>query len=81
MAYVKQCDQCNRPLGGSDVPFFQVHGSISEQIEDGDNIEYRYITPTPRFKGAWCDLDCFKEWLDELKKQLPFVKREVIHRY
>ena len=86
MAYAKHCDrmECGKPLGNNDLPFLQIHGSISEQMEDAyRNIEYRYLTPHPNFKGAWCDATCLTEWVEEQKKQTPFTRRmprDLIHR-
>ena len=85
MAYVKKCDRmdCGKVLGEADVPFLQIHGSVSEQAEDHRrNIEYRYLTPHAHFKGAWCDTACLAGWIDEQRKQTPFTKRtprEFIH--
>ncbi len=78
MAYRKQCDygECLKDLEREDSPYFQIHGSISEQMRDEyGHIEYRYLTPHPNTKLAFCDTGCFCGWVEEQKEQTPFVRR------
>lgn len=76
MAYRKQCDSCEELLGQEDVPFIQIHGSISEQVEDREGkVEYRYITPHPNTKLAFCDIVCLGTWIEKTKKGIDFVSR------
>lgn len=78
MAYRKQCDyeKCRAMLGVKDVPFIQIHGSISEQREDGNGaVQYRYLTEHVNSKLAFCNDNCFKDWVVSRGTKRPFVQR------
>ena len=59
------------------MPFLQIHGSISEQIEDPDTGEvmFRYLTHSHDSKLAFCDDNCEGQWKDKRRGVRYFIKR------
>lgn len=78
MAFRKQCDneECGKLLGNDGVPFLQLHGSMSEQVEENGNVEYRYLTPHAKAKLAYCDTTCLEAWVKQEQARTPFVRRD-----
>lgn len=78
MAFRKQCDysKCGAVLGGKE-PFLQLHGSVSEQIEEGEKVSFRYLTPHARAKLAWCNKGCLGDWITERGDSENFVTRDI----
>lgn len=63
-------------LGNDETPFLQVHGSISEQIEDGnETIKFRYLTNYHQSKLAFCDDGCMVLWLRKQQSAKEFRLR------
>lgn len=82
MAYRKQCDACLEELDRPNTAYLQIHGSISEQVTDDERaVEYRYLTPHANTKLALCSPDCFLAWVDERRKEIPFVPRPKYRTY
>lgn len=83
MAIKKSCDNCDKILNRDKKPFLQLHGSISEQIEDGISIMFRYLTAHYQHKLAFCDDSCLIEWINKQRALKAFVVPEgegpVIH--
>lgn len=79
MAFRKQCDneECGKLLGDDGVSFLQLHGSMSEQIEENGDVEYRYLTPHAKAKLAYCDTGCLTAWVNQERKRTPYTKRDV----
>lgn len=77
MAFIKTCDysKCGKTLAGS-APFLQFHGSVSEQIEDGEGgVKYRFLTPHSEYKGAVCNDECLSGLLNEWRAKNEFIQR------
>lgn len=76
MAFKKICDydECGKTLG-SQGSFLQLHGSVSEQLEEDGNVEYRYLTPHPNSKLAYCNTTCLVGWIEQEKARSSFTRR------
>ena len=76
MAYRKQCDnkECGK-LFGDGTPFVQIHGSVSDQVETGDEVKFRYLTPHSNSKLAFCNEACENKWRVAQRGNTEFTQR------
>lgn len=76
MAYRKMCDFDGSELGMDDNSFINIWGSVTDQIESIDGeVQFRYLTPRPQTKLAFCSGDCFIGWVNLQRIDNPYVKR------
>lgn len=71
------CDFDGSELGMDNNPFINIWGSVTDQIEDVDGeVQFRYLTPRPQTKLAFCNTDCFAGWMLLQRIDNPFVDRK-----
>lgn len=81
MAFLKYCDleSCGRAM--DDRPFLEIHGSVSEQLEHGSVLKFRYFTRRGHNKLVFCNLACFRDWVHQRQLEEEFVEQESKRSY
>lgn len=78
MAIKKSCDNCDIVLGRDGSPFLQLHGTLSQQIEDGKGIlMYKYLTNYSQNKLAFCNTSCLTLWIENQRANKEYRTKEL----